>query len=421
VVSRRVVSIGCIATIVACGGQPPCPIAKAAPPPAVLRSGFATTTVEQAGFDRAAVATLLEHARASQTDALIVLRDGRLVIEDYFGGKPTAIYAMSASKSIAALAIAMLMKADPKLLLEEPVSATFAAWKSDAMKAHVTIRQLLNHTSGIAVDRAKFWRGQSTEDIVTAAPMRYEPGDDFRYNNAAVDFLSVLVFAKTDREWRLDDLLQREVFGPISVQGARWVKDTYGHPMAAGELEIEPLELAKLGQLMLQDGMWGGRRILPEGWVAESTHPSQHFREDCGLLWWLDAPMEVYVTEELLAQWRRVAAPAAVVSKAAPFIGKPFSSWKELRAAMGLTPQEQDELKKSLSPYRMESVRVRLTGPVRAYMANGWLGQYLVVIPSSRIVAVRMHTRRGEEPGDETVEYGGFVTDLRALTGDHRP
>src|SRR5262245_4220799 len=111
-----------IAIVVAC--HAPTPFAPA-PPPKVFRSGFEVSTPKEAGLAPEAVATMMEHAKASRSDAVIVLRNGKIAIEEYFGHGEKPIMAMSASKSITSLAIAVLKKANPELSLDEPISKTF--------------------------------------------------------------------------------------------------------------------------------------------------------------------------------------------------------------------------------------------------------------------------------------------------------
>lgn len=403
--------------LAACASQRPVP-APPAPAPCVeraTRSGFPVATPDEAGLHADALRTLLTHARASGSHAVVIVRDGRLAVEEYFGGRPHPICAMSVSKSVAQLAVGVMVR-EVRANLDERMSRTFRAWRDDRRKDKVTLRHLLTHTSGLDVTRAAWWRGETTEQTLTRAPMHHEPGMDFRYNNAAVDFVSVFVHARM--RMHLDDLLQREVFGPIGVRGAHWAKDPAGHPMAAGELFIEPVELAKVGQLMLQDGVWEGRRILPPGWVARSTEPGQPFTESCGLLWWLHAPRRWALRDDLLASWDEAGVPMAVQTRVRPLVGRPFDSADSLTRARDalLTPDQRRELPRALRRQRVESARVTLTGPVDAYYANGWVGQWVVVVPSRRIVAVRMRDASPQDRNDSSAhEYGRFLDDVLAL------
>lgn len=390
-----------IVTLVACGS--PAPIRSPAPPETKATSRPAPD------LDPTALQTMLVHAREQGTHAIVVLRHDRVVYEDYFGGEARPIVAMSATKSVASMAIGALLRVKPEISLDDPIAKTFPKWNDDPRKAKVTLRHLLNHTSGIAVDRADFWGTETFETRLTNAPMKYEPGKDFRYNNAAVDFLSAFVFKHVSM--RLDDFLQKEVFGPIGLVGAYWMTDAGGHPAAAGEMFVAPREFAKLGQLMLHDGVWNGRRILAEGWVAQSTRPSQAFTESCGMLWWLDAKRSHRITDDLLDVYRDAGMEPAQIDRLRPFLGRSFPDSASLH----------QEIPKDLSypAGRLEHSRVKLEGPVRAYYAKGWIGQYLVVVPSAELIAVRMRNGDEADRKDSTPhEYPDFVKDVRALVGD---
>jgi CubicO group peptidase (beta-lactamase class C family) len=403
-------------------GSAACAAARTAAPPAMpqcperaLRSGLPVTTPEAAGLRAEGVAALVERSRASGSHALVVLHDGAVAVEEYFGRRPHPICAMSASKSVAQLAVAVLV-GGAHARLDEPMTRAFPAWRADRRKSKVLLRHLLSHGSGLDVGRADVNAGETIERAAERAPMHHEPGMDFRYNNLAVDCLAPFVRARSGLH--LDDLLQREVFGPLGVRGAWWVKDAAGCPRAAGELMIEPVELAKVGQLMLQDGVWEGRRVLPQAWVAQSTAPSQPYHEGCGLLWWLHGPRAWSLREELFASWEEAGVAQDVIARVRPLVGRAFASEDALTRARDarLTPDQRRELRRLLDARRAEPARVALTGAPTAYYAKGWVGQWLVVVPSRRLVAVRMRAvDRHDQRDSRAHEHRGFVDDALAL------
>ncbi len=387
------------------------------PAPPVLHSGL--EVAGPAGLDPKALATMMAHAKETGSDAIVILKDGKVAVEEHFTAGKQPIMAMSATKSISALALGAIANEDPEFSLDEPIAPLWPQMHPDAERAKITLRNILSHTTGLSTERAKWFEGESIGDHYWKVPMHTGVGEDFRYNNGAVDFLAVYTYAKTGN--RLDDYLQANVFGPIGVRGAFWRKDNWGNPLAAGEISMEPLELAKIGQLMLQDGMWDGKRILAEGWVAQSTKPSQSFNEGCGLLWWLDAKRTVTLTSELLGRYEAAGVPVEIVAKLRPIVDRPFPSGEAIREARNalLSADERKTFASKTASDRIESGRTKLTGPVRAYMALGWIGQQLVVVPSKKLVAVRMRAWTKADAEDSTPhEYPKFPKDVRALMGD---
>lgn len=391
-----------------------------APPPApcverATRSGLPAAAPDAAGLRRDALATLLERARATGSHGLVILRGGAVVVEEYFGHGARPLCAMSVSKSVTALAIGAMVRGS-RTRLDEAMVHVFPAWRTDHRKRKITVQHVLAHTSGLDVTRASFSSGQTIAQAAERAPMHHHPGMDFRYNNAAVDLLAAFVREKTGLH--LDDWLHREVFGPVGVRGAWWAKDRAGHPRAAGELFITPLELAKLGQLMLQDGVWEGRRVLPHDWVSRSIAPGQPFRQDCGLLWWLHGARAWSLREELFASWEEAGVPQSVIARVRPLVGRSFASPEALDRARDalLTPDARRELPRWLHPQRVEASRVALAGPVEAYCARGQAGQWVVVAPARGVVAVRMRRESAQDrDGSRPHEYAGFVDDVLAL------
>ncbi len=112
------------------------------------RHGLPVAAPADVEIPDAAIAGIRSRAKQERTSALVILRDGKLVVEDYFGGRNQPLVAMSATKSVAALAIAHLSEAG-RLDLDKPLTQIFPEW-DDGNFDPITVRHLLNHTSGLA-------------------------------------------------------------------------------------------------------------------------------------------------------------------------------------------------------------------------------------------------------------------------------
>lgn len=296
------------------------------------------------GLDLERLRALASHAADEHSSALIVAREGRIVLEQYREGHDGGpIMAMSATKSVVALAIGMLI-ADRKLTLATTIESLLPEWKSLGAKGAITVRQLLNHTSGLETKRGSE-ASQTIRARFAAAQLVSPPGTRFRYNNAAVDTLALVVERAAGKP--LDAFLDERLFTKLDAVGVSWKKDPEGVPLAAGELILRPADLAKIGQLVLDHGQWRGEQLVPREWIDEMTSAGQPFVEDSGLLWWRNGGA-----------------------------GKP-----------------------------------------RSFAARGWLGQHLVVVPDTKIVAVRMREAKASDVPDapETDDYADFASDVGAL------
>ncbi len=255
---------------------------------------------------------------------------------------------MSVSKSVVALRIGQLVDAG-LLDLETPLSTSVMPEWKDTDKANITLRHLLSHTSGLAAERygtdAETFREGTIEAHALATAVVTPVGENFAYNNNAVDMLAVVARRATSSAMVLDDQLQAGLFGPLDIAGAYWMKDGRGDPRASGELVIRPHDLLKIGRLVLDRGLYEGERLLSESWIDTMLEPGP--MKGCGLLWWLD--------------------------------------------------RREGELE------------------VAAYVADGYLGQYIVVVPEFRAVAVRMRDPNATSWDPKEFTYPQFRRDVLQL------
>jgi CubicO group peptidase (beta-lactamase class C family) len=100
---------------------------------------------------------------------------------------------------------------------------------------------------------------------------------------------------------KLDTYVKRELFAPLCIPERFWYTDEAGNPHAMAGVELTPMEFARLGQLMLDNGVWQGTRLLSAQWMKEALMPSERFPR-VGLLWWLDVAHGSYRAEGLLGQ-----------------------------------------------------------------------------------------------------------------------
>jgi CubicO group peptidase (beta-lactamase class C family) len=369
-------------------------------------------------LDASALRTLLDRAASERSSAIVIAKDGRIYVEAYregYDGSP--LVAMSASKSIVSLAVGLLV-ADGKLSLDTTMGSLFPEWRALGAKAGITVRHLLTHTSGLDPSRADFEK-ETIKDHALAAKLVFPPGTRFQYDNGGVDFLAVVVERAAGEP--LDALLERRIFSKLDVVGAHWMKDSAGTPRGAGELFIRPVDLAKIGQLMLDGGAWHGEQIVPAEWVARSVDAGQTFEEDCGLLWWREGTFAHVLTEPVLAAWRDLGIDKPALDSARSLVGKKFAKRQPYAAAVGRALGDAAFAKLDAAIQKADHVpfaAMIADGPVRGFSARGWLGQVLVVLPSARVVAVRM---RKPEDADyrkdrpETATYPTFAEDVARL------
>lgn len=178
----------------------------AAPPPLQRTSG----EPEVGRVDEAALERLAEAAGKSHSAALVVLRGGELIGSWHAGGERRPIEAMSVTKSILNLAVGRLVTLDLVDSLDTPVHAFFPEW-NDGPYSGITVRHLLNHTSGLEspMPTDPIYASDDFVRFALESDLVASPGQEMVYNNNATNLLAGLVGEAAGR--RLDRFLDEQL------------------------------------------------------------------------------------------------------------------------------------------------------------------------------------------------------------------
>jgi hypothetical protein len=239
-------------------------------------SKFERATPESQGVESAAIAKLVEAGSRHAFHSLMALRHGKVIAEcwwaPYTPDEPHMMF--SVSKTVTATAIGMLV-AEGKASLDEEMADVFpnvASAEDRANMKGVKVRHLLAMATGHAVDTMEIMRALPREDWVKVffgVPIEYPPNTHFLYNSGASYVLAAMVSARSGQSVR--DYLEPRLFAPLGILDAPWEKNPRGINFGASGLRLTTEDLAKLGQLYLNRGVWEGKRLLTEEWVAEAT------------------------------------------------------------------------------------------------------------------------------------------------------
>ncbi|MCP3378837.1 beta-lactamase family protein [Bradyrhizobium sp. CCGUVB4N] len=308
-----------------------------------------------------------------RTRAIVVMKAGRIVAERYADGigPETRLLGFSMTKSVMSALTGILVR-QGKLRLDGP--APIAAWQNPDDPRHaITVDQLLRHTAGLALGsslEAKL--GSVLEPVNTMkyaeddmagfaerAPLATAPGTAWNYHDG--NFLILAQLLRDAAGGKPADALRfarRELFAPLGMHDVTLQLDGAGTIEGAGEMMASARDWARFGQLYLNDGVVGGKRILPEGWVNYSATATPHAWVGIGAGFWTNQ-------------------------------GNSFGA----------------------------KFRVDHGWPGDAFFAKGTIGQYTIVIPSERLVIVRL----GRSPNFPPDVDGVFdlVRDVVAITREN--
>ncbi len=356
-------------------GEPPAPVSLAphTPAPALLPDIAGPEVVEPR---RPALKLALDRAFAESnappfrnTKAVVVVRDGRVVAERYAPGYDidTQIMGWSATKSVTNALIGILVQ-QGRLLLEGPAPVTAWANRMDARHA-ISIDNLLRMNSGLDIGESLTARATTAFDptaymvfgvrdmaaFAEKAPLKATPGTWWNYTNGNTILLSRIIRdnAGGDAAGTLA-FARRELFDKLGMRHVTMEFDAVGTPIGSSHMLASARDWARFGLLYLNDGVVGGERLLPPGWVDYSAAPtpgSERFGYAAGF-----------------------------------WTNRGDGEGQRYRIVRGI--------------------------PADAFFARGANGQYIVIVPSQRLVVVRLGS--AFTPRDDMDVVARLVADVIA-------
>ena len=261
--------------------------------PDQLNDGLPTAHINSFNADSLAIFTLLSDIISQdfgRLESLLVMKDSMLVLEEYFYGydrnRDHNIH--SVTKSIASLMLGIVLDQHKEIEVSLPLFNFFPEYDSLAKdgKEQVTLEQLLTMTAGFPVDDVPGWVDREDQLLnILSRPLAHVPGTVFQYNNDNSILLGGILQNITGVP--ADQLVKNYLFDPMRISSYQW---TYVNelPQCHSDLQMLPRDMAKIGQLVLNDGRWGEDQLVPKAWIRESTRPhlaeSEYF--DYGYHWW---------------------------------------------------------------------------------------------------------------------------------------
>ena len=298
--------------LVACAGDTIEP-EPSGPPNIDLALPWTTATASEVGGSAEMVATGVERGRLNdRLRSLLVVKDGRLVVEEYFNGSQGDLHDVrSVTKSVVSALAGIVVERGDIGSTHDPIGDYLDSLVSDLEpeKAAITVEHLLAMASGLEWDESGGfgdyveWVGSDDQlGYVLDKPFAAEPGSQYNYNSGAVHVLGVVLEQATGT--RLPELADELLFGRIGISRRRWEPLRDGFHNGGAGLDLRPRDLARFGQLYLQKGRTAGTAIVPERWVDRSSAARYEWRFDLGALhdisygqlWWAvpEAPEPLY-------------------------------------------------------------------------------------------------------------------------------
>ncbi len=253
--------------------------------------------------------TLIRRGDVPHQHALLIVRHGYLVLEEYFDGWSAGRIHMqqSVSKSFTSALVGIAVGQGAIRGVDEKILGFFPDLEGiqhlDARKRAMTLEDLLTMRSGTdyherGADSPHFELNslpRGWDRFYLDRPMVAAPGTTFNYDSGGVILMSALLKARTGLH--ADAFADRHLFAPLGIEERHWFRNQEGHPHTGGGLDLRPRDMAKFGLLYLRGGKWGDRQVVSGGWVEASL--TRHVdwsakprgrRVGYGYLWWVLEP-----------------------------------------------------------------------------------------------------------------------------------
>jgi CubicO group peptidase (beta-lactamase class C family) len=277
-------------------------------PPEQVVDDWQTSTLHEEGFDTLAIHAMMNTAYGDNFNdfmhAVLVVRNGNLVLEEYFGDfrRHNLNHLQSTTKSFTSALIGIAIDRGYIGGVDDPFFDYLPRYAHlrDADKDSITLEHVLTMTPGLewnemfvptldaSNDNMIGNRGDDYVAYALAKPVIRVPGTEWWYNSGCSMTLGEILRSATGLG--ADQFASLYLFGPLGIRTYDWPIMAGGHVSTHGGLYLRPRDMAKFGQLYLQDGMWNGERVISEEWVVASTRPfiGAWGNTQYGYQWWFE-------------------------------------------------------------------------------------------------------------------------------------
>lgn len=234
------------------------------------------------------------------TQAIVIVLGDRIIAERYAPGfdRDTPMLGWSMSKSVTNTLVGILVK-DGVFDIKKP--APVKAWRTDTgPKAQITLDMMLRMSTGLAFEETyapfkdatyMLYASRSMSDYAAAKPLEADPDTKWYYSSGTANMIARLVTDAVGGDLAAFSRFSRDrLFDKIKAYSAVIEPDASGVFVGSSYMFATARDWARFGLFLKNDGVWNKERILPEGWVAYSTHPTPGApKGEYGAHFWLNA------------------------------------------------------------------------------------------------------------------------------------
>lgn len=258
---------------------------------------------------------LVQELKDSNSASFLVIKNGKLVHEEYWDGKNqnSKTNSFSIAKGVTVMLLGKAIEENKIESLNQKYSDFFGNYANVEFGKNLTLQELTSMEAGLDWDEdykspflpnAKAYYGKSLEEAVFLRSFKNEPGKKFEYQSGATQLLGFAI--RKSMQKTLADYASEKFWKPLGMeQNAAWTTDDFGMEKAFCCIHSTSRDFAKLGQLFLNDGKFGDQQILDASFVEKMRTPTKLSNGIYGLGLWInnDSALKHYYFQGLYGQY----------------------------------------------------------------------------------------------------------------------
>ena len=236
-------------------------------------------------------------------ESFIVSRNGIIVLERYFYGanKDSLYHTQSQTQSIVALLLGIAIDYGYIASEDNLVAPYFPGFfkKEDTLKSSIRIKDLITMSAGMKWeemlafdnprnDNSNMFNSGNWLDYALSRPIDRKPFTEFKYCSGSPMIVAGIIQKATKTS--LEAFAKKYLFDQLDITEFYWQKDATGFPHAGGGLWVKPVDMVKIGELVLHKGLWKNVQIISGSWIMKATQTyfvTSFGGYSYGYLWWV--------------------------------------------------------------------------------------------------------------------------------------
>ncbi len=263
--------------------------------PEQIHDGLKTESVYNYSTDSSLISNLMKDIidqKHGSIKSLLILKNNKLLLEEYFYGysRDELQQNRSCTKSVTSILLGIALDRHKDVNINQPIFTFFPDY--DSLKTEgrekITLKHVLTMTSGFQWDDipGEMFEADDCFQFILSRPLETEPGEKFNYNSGCSILLGGVISYLEHMKTQV--FAENFLFTPLGITEYIWETHKDGTLQCGSGLSLRPRDMAKIGLLVLNDGVWQNKQLVSKEWIRESTKPHVHESKffNYGYQWW---------------------------------------------------------------------------------------------------------------------------------------